>query len=89
MSEEIKDIEQPADMTAEPIGAVLRSDVSVMGYDIDNWPGMPLIGPSTMDEANARIDQAEQDINEDKGYSWEQVMMDAQMIVNRYETTVY
>lgn len=76
-------------MAAESVGAVPRSDVSVMGYDIDNWPGMPLVSPSTMNEVNTRIDQAEQEIKEDKGYSWEQVMMDAQMIVNRHETTVY
>ena len=86
MSEEKKDIEQSTDMAAEPVGAAMRADVSTLGYDIDNWPGMPLVGPSNLEEMNARIDQAEQEINEGIGFSWEQVMSDAQSIVSRYET---
>jgi hypothetical protein len=74
---------------AEPVGAVLRTDVSVLGYDIDNWPGMPLVGPATMEEVNVRLDQAEQEMREDKGFSWDQVMMEARMIVNRYESPAY
>ena len=89
MSEEKKDIEQSTDMAAEPVGAAMRADVSTLGYDIDNWPGMPLVGPSNLEEMNARIDQAEQEINEGIGFSWEQVMLDAQSIVSRYETAVY
>ena len=89
MSEEKKDIEQSTDMAAEPVGAAMRADVSTLGYDIDNWPGMPLVGPSNLEEMNARIDQAEQEINEGIGFSWEQVMSDAQSIVSRYETAVY
>ncbi len=89
MSEEKKDIEQSTDMAAEPVGAAMRADVSTLGYDIDNWPGMPLVGPSNLEEMNARIDQAEQEINEGIGFSWEQVMSDAQAIVSRYETAVY
>jgi hypothetical protein len=50
---------------------------------------MPLVGPSNLEEMNARIDQAEQEINEGIGFSWEQVMSDAQSIVSRYETAVY
>jgi hypothetical protein len=45
-------------MAAEPVGAAMRADVSTLGYDIDNWPGMPLVGPGTLEEMNARIDQA-------------------------------
>ena len=78
-----------AGMAAEPVAVAIRSDISTLGYDIDNWPGMPLVGPSNMDELNARIDQAEQEIDNDNGLSWEQVMMEAQSIVNRYETAVY
>ncbi len=44
---------------------------------------------SNLEEMNARIDQAEQEINEGIGFSWEQVMSDAQSIVSRYETAVY
>lgn len=81
--------EADAGMAAEPVGAAVRSDISALGYDVDNWPGMPLVGPSDMDELNARIDMAEQEMDADRGFSWEQVMMDAQSIVNRYDTKVY
>lgn len=54
------------------------------GYDIDKWPGMPFVGPASIDEMNARIDQAEQEMDHDNGFSWDQVMLDAQTIVNRY-----
>ncbi len=81
--------EEQGMMAAEPVGAVMPADVSALGYDIDNWPGMPLVGPSNLEEMNARIDQAEREINEGIGFSWEQVMLDAQSIVSRYETAVY
>jgi hypothetical protein len=78
-----------AGMAAEPVGAATRSDVSVNGYDIDSWPGMPLVGPANLDEMNARIDKAEQEMDYDNGFSWDQVMLDAQSIVNRYATTIH
>ena len=81
--------EDHAGVAAEPVGVAMRSDVSALGYNIDNWPGMPLAGPDNVDEMNARIDQAEQEINSGNGFSWEQVMQEAQSIVNRYATTVY
>ena len=80
---------ESAGMAAEPVGAATRDDASIYGYDIDSWPGMPLVGPNNIDEMNARIDQAEQEMDCDNGFSWEQVMLDAQSIVNRYATTVY
>lgn len=76
-------------MAAEPVGAAMHNDVSSMGYNIDNWPGMPLVGPDNIDEMNSRIDQAEQEMDNGNGFSWDQVMLDAQSIVNRYATTVY
>ena len=75
--------EEQGMMAAEPVGAAMRADVSTLGYDIDNWPGMPLVGPDNLEEMNARIDQAEQEINAGIGFSWEQVMLDAQSIVSR------
>ena len=89
MSEDFKDFEKEGTMASEPVAAAMRSDVSALGYDIDNWPGMPLVGPDNIEEMNARIDQAEKEMDDDKGFVWEQVMMDAQSIVNRYETAVY
>ena len=50
---------------------------------------MPLVGPANIEEMNARIDRTEQEMEHDKGFSWEQVMLDAQALVNRYVTTVY
>ena len=41
------------------------------------------------DVSTLGYDQAEQEINEGIGFSWEQVMSDAQAIVSRYETAVY
>ena len=70
-------------MAAEPIGAAVRSDVFALGFDIDNWPGMPLVGPDGIEEMNVRIDQAEQEMDNGSGFEWEQVMLDAQSIVNR------
>ena len=81
--------EEQGMMAAEPVGAATRADVSALGYDIDNWPGMPLVGPDNLEDMNARIDQAEREINEGIGFSWEQVMSDAKSIVSRYEATVY
>ena len=48
---------------------------------------MPLVGPANIEEMNARIDRAEQEMEHDNGFSWEQVMLDAQALVNRYATT--
>ena len=58
-----------AEMAAEPVGTAVRDDVSAQGYDIDKWPGMPLVGPANIDEMNARIDQAEQEMDHDNGFS--------------------
>lgn len=81
--------EERAGKVEEPVGAACRSEVSSLGYNIDNWPGMPIVGPDNLEEMNARIDQSEQDMELGKGFSWEQVMQDAQSIVNRYAATVY
>ena len=75
---------ESAGMAAEPVGAATRSDVIVNGYDIDSWPGMPLVGPTNIDEMNAR-----KEMDYDNGFSWDQVMLDAQSIVNRYATTIH
>ena len=64
-----------AEMAAEPVGTAVRDDVSAQGYDID--------------KLNARIDQAEQEMDHDNGFSWDQVMLDAQTIVNRYANTIH
>jgi hypothetical protein len=55
---------------AEPIGAVAVHANDDKLYSIDNWPGMPLVGPADIDEANARIDEAEREIDENGGIDW-------------------
>lgn len=55
---------------AEPIGAVAVHANDDKLYSIDNWPGMPLVGPADIDEANARIDEAEREIDENGGMDW-------------------
>ena len=48
------------------------------------------IHPARIEEVVAKTRrQIEQEINEGIGFSWEQVMSDAQAIVSRYETAVY
>ena len=83
------DESESAGIAAEPVGAAVREDMSSYGYDIDNWPGMPLVGPANIDEMNVRIDLAEQEMDHDNGFSWDQVMLDAQSIVNRYANTIH
>ena len=61
----MKEIDENKDeqsmMASEPVGAALRADASTIGYDIDNWPGMPLVGPSNLEEMNTRIDPGTED----------------------------
>ena len=61
----------PFEGCAEPVGAVVQNFDDEQQYGIDNWPGMPLVGPSNIDEANARIDQAEREIDENGGMDWD------------------
>lgn len=57
----------PFEGCAESIGAVAIHGDDEKLYGIDNWPGMPLVGPADIDEANARIDEAEREIEENGG----------------------
>ena len=77
------------DLAAEPIGAIARDFENEQLYDIDNWPGMPLVGPANVEEANARIDEAEREIACGEVYDWDSVMMEAVDIVNHYANRVY
>ena len=54
----------------EPVGAVTPHRDNEQLFGIDNWPGMPLVGPADINEANARIDQAEHEIDENGGMDW-------------------
>ena len=65
------DIQIPSETSAaEPVGAVEVSSNDPLLYGIDTWPGMPLVGPCTIEEANARIDEAEREIEEEGGMDW-------------------
>lgn len=74
---------------AESIGTTIYSNASDVLYDIENWPGLPLVGPSTLDEANIRLDEAEKDMDNNQGFSWNQVMHEAKVIVDKYGTSIY
>ena len=60
-----------SDVAAEPIGAVAVEDYSNEIYSIDSWPGMPLVGPKTSQEAIDRIEEAERDIDSCGGILWD------------------
>ena len=68
-------------IAAEPIGAVASNYDDEQLYGIDHWPGMPLVGPANVDEANARIDEAEREMEENGGMDWAEFKS---MLVNRH-----
>ena len=74
---------------AEPVGAVVQNFDDEQQYGVDHWPGMPLVGPSNIDEVNARIDEAEREIESGDVFDWEIVMLEASNIVRQYAATVY
>ena len=80
---------QDQDIAAESMGVAMSNPVDEKLYSIDNWPGMPLVGPSTIEEMNARIDAAELEMETSDGYDWDSVMLDAANIVNDYANSVY
>ena len=62
---------QDDSMAAEPIGLLSTQDFEQAIYNIDVWPGMPLVGPETMEEMSIRIDEAEQEMDMQGGMLWE------------------
>lgn len=76
-------------LAAEPVGAIAPDFDNEQLYGIDNWPGMPLVGPANIEETNARIDEAEREIANGEVYDWNSVMMEAVDIVNHYANRVY
>ena len=44
----------PFEGCSESIGAVAQNYDDEQLYGIDNWPGMPLVGPANINEVNAR-----------------------------------
>ena len=50
---------------------------------------MPILGPSTYEEAIVRIEEAEKEIDLDGGCSWEDVMFEARQRAKRHEVAVY
>jgi len=76
-------------LAAEPIAAKAMDYENEQLYGIDKWPGMPLVGPANVEEANARIDEAEREIASGEVYDWNRVMLDAVDVVNHYANRVY
>ena len=81
----------------EPMGIVSYTkmpnvDVAAMGNEVDELPkgfNEPFAGPSTYDEAIARIKEAEQEIERGETYDWEDVLSEARQRVRQYAAEVY
>ena len=71
----------PTDLAAESISAIAQDFDDEQLYGIDHWPGMPLVGPTNIDETIARIDEAEREIDEDGGMDWSEFKS---MLINRH-----
>lgn len=50
---------------------------------------LPLAGPTSYEEAIARIEEAEREMDANEGVAWEDVMSEAMQKVNNYEVAVY
>jgi len=55
---------------------------------MDNKLTMPLAGPSTFEEAIARIQEAETEIDNNGGHAWDEVMAEARQRVEIYAAAV-
>jgi len=86
---ENKDYVNREHLAAESIGAIAPDFDDEQLYGIDHWPGMPLVGPTNIEETTARIDEAEREIASGDVYDWNSVMMEAVDIVNQYANRVY
>ena len=88
MSEEIKDIETKKHTVSEPIAEIaydsqtFEASTAELGIP-DSWD--PGIGPYTMDELNARIDNAEVAIKRAKNGDWNGWISESQSRENLYE----
>lgn len=86
MSEENKDIELQGDKVSEPLAEPypdMAAEVVTSVEDImDEWD--PGIGPYSMEEMNARIDQAEEAINRAKSGDWSGWITESQSRENIY-----
>jgi len=89
MKEPNKDYVSTGHLAEEPIGAIASDFDDEQLYGIDNWPGMPLVGPTNIEETNARIDEAEREIACGEVYDWNSIMVEAVDIVNHYANRVY
>lgn len=59
------------------------------GIEDANNTIMPFIGPSTYEEAIARIEEAEREIEDGDVYEWEDVLKEARQRVHKYEAAIY
>ena len=77
---------------AEPTEAVAYN--KVVAYDVEdgiedaNSMIMPFIGPSTDEEAIARIEEAEREIEDGDVYEWEDVLKEARQRAKKYEAAI-
>ena len=60
-----------------------RKDTS--GYNIDTQPQMPLVGPASYEEAMERIDAAEQEIDQNVGFDFYEVIAESRVLAKCHE----
>ena len=77
----------------EPIKSVAYNKVSA--YDVEDGIAggcniiTPFIGPATYEEAIARIEEAEREIDNGEVYEWEDVLTEARQRARNYEAAIY
>ena len=78
---------------SEPTEAGAYDKVTTYGVDDGiedaNSIIMPFIGPSTYEEAIARIEEAEREIENGDVYEWEDVLKEARLRAKKYEAAIY
>jgi hypothetical protein len=78
---------------SEPMEAVAYNKAAAYDVedDIEDASNiiMPFIGPSTCEEAIARIEEAEREIENGEVYDWEDVLAEARQRARKYEAAIY
>lgn len=78
---------------AEPTEVVAYDKVAAYhvedGIEDANSIIMPFIGPSTYEEAIARIEEAEREIEDGDVYEWEDVLKEARQRAKKYKAAIY
>ena len=55
----------------------------------EEMSSMPYLGPSSIEEAHSRIDDAEKEIAKGRGYAFEDVIREARRRTSAHESSIY